>query len=795
MHARDSANQLTQLITLQSEKMTMHTFIDSIKRKSRASFKSERPPHSSKPERSDSSTGGSYDLVTPKSKSETTLNSSSPDSTTPPSTSPPLISDQKNGHARSRPPQTSASSRYSMAGMTGIGSPVLSIPQSPYAPRIHNIKDGAPVFQKFALVSGMIGDHSTAPIDGSLTISRLDEQFPPQNFPVHDSYFKALVFLVPGVNRLRFDFVSPKLSNGKTSNPVHSTFITLNMIPMTNSPPLHLVILQAKDSAGTFDAPPPKIENEGNGLETAIKKYRMAGYLWQAFTAEQMDRARMGRRVFRLEEEWQTGTSSSEDAAKAIMRSEAKVHVVKCDRTVAELRDLDLAQQNPEAQRKTGLYDIALGAVRDHFNPSPGQTVYAAVLLLDSHWDKEAKVITGHAALGGGTEQIKLAIFGSHALHSYPTCIEEVVPVFTDCTPTDTEHVGNDCNDSGSNWENACMGIGAHLHEVGHLFGSPHQAYGVMLRDYTSLNRTFTTREPYSTRTQSKGGVVLRKDECSWHRLDTLRFRDHPCFRMPHDPPRASDASVQVWPVENGKIIITATSGLSFAEIYADSDEMCQHWMEFGDGRPDKPNPKQVCLTESAIRSRLPEEKKKARLKLQIKSVGGGNQEIEDFCLLSSKASTLKLSNGHVAFPSYKIGFSQLEGSEKHEVILESSLHPTRVLTQVKVYHDGFGLDGIEFVYENSTSQLFGKRGGTLGGSTFNLDVRRTEQILGFNIRGGAWIDGIQILTTHGRKSEFYGNASGGSGHVLVPPSPYKICGISGSCGQWVDGFSLIITR
>lgn len=640
----------------------------------------------------------------------------------------------------------------------------------------------------------MIGDHSTTALEGSLTVTRADEQFPPQTYPVHDSYFKALVFFVPGVNRLRFDFLSPKLSNGNTSNPVHTTFITLNMIPMTNSPPLHLVILQAKDSPGRFDSPPAKIEKEGNGLETAIKKFRMAGYLWQAFTSEQMDRARMGRRVFRLEEEWQTGTSSTDDAAKGVMRSEARIHVIRCDRTVAELRDLDIAQQNPEAKRKGELFSIAMEAVEAHFKPSPGQTIYASVLLLDSHWDKEAKIITGHAALGGGTEQIRLAIFGSHALHSYPTCIEEVVPAFTDCTPTDVECVGNDCNEAGTNWENACIGIGAHLHETGHLFGCPHQANGIMLRDYTTLNRTFTVREPYSTRTQSKGGLVLRKDECTWHRLDTLRFRDHPCFRSSQDPPRSADPSVQVWPVENGKVMITASSGLSFAEIYSDGEESCHHWIEYGDGRPDKPTPKQICLTEADIRTRLPEEKKKAKLRLQIKSVGGGSQEIDDFCLLASKTSTLKLPNGQMAFRSFKIGSSQLGGSAEQEVILESSIHQTRVLTQVKVYH-GFALDGIEFVYENSTSQLFGTRGGAPGGSTFNLDVRRTEQILGFNIRGGAWIDGIQILTTHGRKSEFYGNATGGSAHALIPPSPYKICGMSGTCGQWVDGFSLIITR
>ena len=42
----------------------------------------------------------------------------------------------------------------------------------------------------------------------------------------------------------------------------------------------------------------------------------------------------------------------------------------------------------------------------------------------------------------------------------------------------------------------------------------------------------------------------------------------------------------------------------------------------------------------------------------------------------------------------------------------------TKLLTSIKVYH-GFALDGLEFLYEDSTSQVFGKRGGQPGGSEF----------------------------------------------------------------------------
>lgn len=175
--------------------------------------------------------------------------------------------------------------------------------------------------------------------------------------------------------------------------------------------------------------------------------------------------------MFRFEEEWVTGTSNYRDRELGTQRSEAKVHVVRSSKTVAEIRDHDLAQQNPGAKRPGDLFGIAADAVRDYFKPAAGQKQYVSVLFLDSHYDKEAGLITGHAALGGVVGDIQLAIFGSQALQSYPSSFEEVVPAFTDCTPTDTNHVANDCNESGSSWEAANIGIGAHLHETGHLFG------------------------------------------------------------------------------------------------------------------------------------------------------------------------------------------------------------------------------------------------------------------------------------------------------------------------------------
>jgi hypothetical protein len=579
------------------------------------------------------------------------------------------------------------------------------------------------------------------------------QAFPPTNWPVSDSYFKALVYLSPGWNQIRFDFTTASLPKDST----HSSYIMLNYLPLNNSPPLQLVIIAGRDSPCTYDAVPERIQREGNGLETAVRKYRMAAHLWQAFTAEQMYRNKFGRRCFRFEEEWQTGTLSLRDWEAGNMKNEIKIHVIRSDKTVAEIQDLQHAQQYAPATKKGELYSIAAETVKKYFRLRPGQKLYVSALFLDSHWDPNVGTIRGHAALGGTSDDLQLAIFGSQSLQSYPSCIEEVVPAFTDCTRTDTRFVANDCNESGSNWEAVNIGIGAHLHEVGHLFGCPHQESGVMLRDYVRLNRTFLVREPYSTRTQSQGLRICRmEDECGWHRLDTLRFRHHPCFRIPIDClPSTPDDSIQYYPVGNGKVTISAPTGVSFIEIYPEGgDELCKNWLEYVS--PDLRNggiPWNVSLSEADVRSRLPENKRKGKLKLQVFSGSARSLTIDNFCDLLSKSHVVNLPvrrsaprkdegltmntynkltdlpqsfETRLGFKGTKLGHSQLQGSKAEEIILDCANLQTKLLTSIKVY-SGYALDGIEFCYEDGHTQLFGKRGGKSGGDEFffgqSLDV------------------------------------------------------------------------
>lgn len=105
---------------------------------------------------------------------------------------------------------------------------------------------------------------------------------------------------------------------------------------MTQNPPLHLAIVLAADSPGTFESPPDR----SNSLDDGVRKLRMGAYLWQAYTAEHMFRNFPGkpgrggsaRRSFRVEEEWGGDTLSLQE--NGTIRMTGKVHIVRSRMTV-----------------------------------------------------------------------------------------------------------------------------------------------------------------------------------------------------------------------------------------------------------------------------------------------------------------------------------------------------------------------------------------------------------------------------------------------------------------------------
>ncbi|KAF2002024.1 metallopeptidase [Amniculicola lignicola CBS 123094] len=306
----------------------------------------------------------------------------------------------------------------------------------------------------------------------------------------------------------------------------------------------------AKDSPLLIDCPAHKrggFSSTHADLEAAIAKFRMTAYMWQAMTAEDMRLKGLERRTFRLDEEWAADTVSSEFLnarydesleCEGAMRATAKVHVIRSSKTTAQIRDADVAQQNPSASRKNALFDYFKDALVEAGGPftSSAHPIVAG-LILDSHYSVNQKLILGHAALGcHDPNGVSLGIFGSHLTYAWPRFMEEVTTCLTD-TRHPGDKVGNDNGECNTMWETCTIGQGAHIHEVGHAFGSPHRP-GIMERGYAQdWPKNFLSKTAYCRHTQKDGTAVTTEtpNNAQWNLADALSFRLLPHFRLPTD--------------------------------------------------------------------------------------------------------------------------------------------------------------------------------------------------------------------------------------------------------------------
>lgn len=127
------------------------------------------------------------------------------------------------------------------------------------------------------------------------------------------------------------------------------------------------------------------------------------------------------------------------------MQSTAKIHLIRTEKTVAELRDVQLAQQNEHGSGRDELHAIFSQALKAHggvFQIAACPVV--AGMILDSHFSATKNMILGHAALGAHNPHgLSLGMMGSHLTHSWPRFFEEIPSCLLDTTkPGDT--VGND---------------------------------------------------------------------------------------------------------------------------------------------------------------------------------------------------------------------------------------------------------------------------------------------------------------------------------------------------------------
>lgn len=449
---------------------------------------------------------------------------------------------------------------------------------------IHNLTDGDTVHQRCLLLVGQ-SDAPNAEATDRVALSTTDNfgrsTFPIQQWPMCHGHFKVLVVLSPGTNRIIISH-NPRVAT--VGSPAVVVHIVINYVPLLQVPPLHLAILVAKDSPLQIDCPPAKhgaLSSAHSSLEAAISKFRMTAYMWQALTAEDMRRKGLGRRSFRLEEEWGFDSLSSEflnikndgAAFDDAMRSTAKVHLVRTERTVAELRDLQRAQQNPHGRQRDELHDIfskALKASGGVFESAAKPVV--AGLILDAHFSADHDMILAHAALGAhNANGLSLGVMGSHLTYAWPRFLEEVPDCLLDTTAPG-EMVGNDNKECESIWEACAVGQGAFLHETGHAFSAPHTS-GIMARGYSQhWPKCFLAQTAYCVAKKTEAITPVTEDtanECTWDVRDALRFKNLPHFRLPSDmpvEPKANSAVPEVQLLDDEdflRVQITSQSGLA----------------------------------------------------------------------------------------------------------------------------------------------------------------------------------------------------------------------------------------
>ncbi|KAK4497959.1 hypothetical protein PRZ48_010615 [Zasmidium cellare] len=415
--------------------------------------------------------------------------------------------------------------------------------------RVTNVKSGEGVHQQCLLLKGECPsfDNSDEDYISVKTSDSMKVAESSNNWPVYRGSWKALVLLAPGNNTIT---ISLHHAGGAQST---SSLLVVYQ-PLLQLPPLHLAIMVAKDSPLLIDCPPAKygaISSAHNSLESVIAKFRTTALMWQALTAEDMHEKELGRRTFRFEEEWTADTTSFQTfrtnaEGTTVMKSLPKIHIVRTEKTVAELRDSNYAQQNPRASRPNELHEIFTRALKTHGGPfeSSCRPVVAG-LILDSCFSLDQNMILGHAALGCHQRSgLSLGMFGSHLTYSWPRSMEEVSSCLLDATPPG-ETVGNDNGECVSMARACFIGQGAFLHEVGHAFGADHTE-GIMKRGYSKgWGSQFLDHQSLaiSSKTHTEDG------QAKWAVQDVLRFNTMPHFRIPGDEPVTQEfinAEIQV---------------------------------------------------------------------------------------------------------------------------------------------------------------------------------------------------------------------------------------------------------
>lgn len=374
-----------------------------------------------------------------------------------------------------------------------------------------------------------------------------DALYPPQTWPVEDGNTKMIVMLSGGSNIL---------SIHPNSDATKAYKLRLQYAPDTRLPPLHLAVMFGRDSELTMDFEPNRSRfDDPSSIASALARFRMAAYMWQAMIAEQMRQQGLGRRSFRLDEHWDVDTTSArfkhasrEDEAfeAGATRNTARIHLVRSEHTVEEIRDARLAQDNPHGSKSNRLYTWFLDAL--HYSGislfSWSAKPIVAGLIIDATWSQEDLFALGHAALGHHDPMgVSLCTMGSHLMYAWPEHLEDIQRCLTDVTRPEEGIVATGRDEVGTKWEVCCIGETEFLHQLAHAFGAGHTSGIVKGEGASHWPRHFVSRTAPSTQTGEVGIVVDRDttNEAVFDIKDLLTFKSLPHFWMEGDEKITTD--------------------------------------------------------------------------------------------------------------------------------------------------------------------------------------------------------------------------------------------------------------
>lgn len=275
-------------------------------------------------------------------------------------------------------------------------------------------------------------------------------------WPIVAGEFRILVDLCRGENKLELEAGGIKRR------------LTLIHEPRTTRLRVTPVYVICSGHDGYFQGP----KTADRSPESAATRIGLGARLLQCLTAEKMREAGHGRKTFQLERDL--------DGPECLVMH-SMLHVDKArsmsQRELWEFIGRELMTGPLASRDRKYLSFLSCTRYRGYASSSPRIPTHESTLARTQ----------GHAALGGGG----LALFGSACLHTWPTCLPQVLNKFLDTTIIDTDQLMDDSNYRGTYGGCLATTLGSVLHELGHTFDLGHTREGIMGRGFDYIDRVF----------------------------------------------------------------------------------------------------------------------------------------------------------------------------------------------------------------------------------------------------------------------------------------------------------------